>query len=69
MVGGSDSAYHEWVAESFRSIHPRAVALGVIAEGELDLDSLERRLREEASEANGCLPTPAMVGAFARLAG
>ena len=69
MVGGSDSAYHEWVAESFRSIHARAIALGVIAEGEFDLDFLERRLSEEASEANGCVPAPAMVGAFARLAG
>jgi len=69
LLGASDSTYHEWVTESFRSIHPRAVALGVIAEGEFDLDSLESRLREEGSAGNGSVPAPAMVGAFARLRG
>jgi len=69
FLGGADSVYHEWVAESFRSIYPRAVALGVIEEDEFDLDSLETRLREEGSAANGCVPAPAMVGAFARLGG
>ena len=69
LLGASDSTYHEWVTESFRSIHPRAVALGVITEGEFDLDSLESRLREEGSAGNGSVPAPAMVGAFARLRG
>ena len=65
--GGSDSVYHEWIAESFRSIQPRAIALGIIAEGEFDLDALEQRMREEATAANSCIPAPAMIGAFARL--
>jgi len=67
ISGGSDSVYYEWIAESFRSIHPRAVAQGVIAEGEFDLDTLEQRLRAEVSAGNSCIPAPAMVGAFARL--
>lgn len=66
LVSGADSSYHEWVAESFRSVHPRAIALGVIADGEFDVDTLETRLREEGAAANGCVPAPAMVGAFAR---
>jgi ubiquinone/menaquinone biosynthesis C-methylase UbiE len=65
--GGSDSVYYEWLAESFRSIHPRAIAQGVIAEGEFDLDSLEQRLREEGSAGNSCFPAPAMIAAFTRL--
>lgn len=68
ISGGSDSVYHEWFTESFRSIHPRAIAQGIIADGEIDLDTLEQRLREEASAANSCIPAPAMVGAFARVA-
>jgi hypothetical protein len=67
ISGGSDSVYYEWITESFRSIHPRAVAQGVIAEGEFDLDTLEQRLRAEVGAGNSCIPAPAMVGAFTRL--
>jgi len=67
ISGGSDSAYYEWFAESFRSIHPRAVAAGIIGDGEFDLDALEQRMRAEATAANSCFPAPAMIGAFARL--
>ena len=67
ISGGSESTYYEWFAESFRSIQPRAIALGIIAEGEIDADTLEERLRNEATAANSCSPAPAMIGAFARL--
>lgn len=67
ISGGQDSVYYEWYTESFRSIHPRAIALGIIADGEFDLDTLQQRLREEAAVANSCLPAPAMIGAFTRL--
>jgi len=65
--GGSDSLYYEWITESLRSIQPRAIAQGIIADDEFDLDALERRLREEATAANSCIPAPAMVAAFTRL--
>ena len=67
ISGGSDSVYYEWFAESFRSIQPRAIAQGIIAEGEFDLDTLEQRLREEAIAGQSCIPAPAMIAAFARL--
>jgi ubiquinone/menaquinone biosynthesis C-methylase UbiE len=67
ISGGSDSFYYEWITESFRSIQSRAIALGIIAEGEFDLDTLEQRLREEVTAGNSCIPAPAMIGAFARL--
>jgi ubiquinone/menaquinone biosynthesis C-methylase UbiE len=67
VSGGAESVFYEWFAESFRSIQPRAIALGILAEGEIDADTLERRLRDEATAANSCSPAPAMVGAFARL--
>ncbi len=69
ISGGSDSLYYEWFAESFRSIQPRAIALGIIAEGEFDVDTLEQRLRDEATAAQSGTPAPAMIGAFARLRG
>ena len=66
ISGGADSVYYEWIVESFRSLHGRAIALGVIAEGEFDLDTLEQRIREESTAANSCFPAPAMIAAFAR---
>ena len=67
ISGGSDSVYYEWLTESFRSIQPRAIAQGVIADGEFDLDTLEQRMRDEATAGHSCSPAPAMIGAFARL--
>ena len=67
ISGGADSAYYEWITESFRSIQPRAIALGIIADGEFDLGTLEQRLREEGTAGNSCFPAPAMIAAFARL--
>lgn len=67
ISGGPDSAYYEWLTESFRSIQPRAIALGITAEGEFDCDTLEARLREEATAGNSCVSAPVMIGAFTRL--
>jgi ubiquinone/menaquinone biosynthesis C-methylase UbiE len=67
ISGGSDSVYYEWLAESFRSIQPRAVAQGIIAEDEFALDTLEQRIREEVTAGNSCIPAPAMIAAFTRL--
>jgi len=67
ISGGADSVYYEWFAESFRSIRPRVVALGIIADNELDPDTLEQRMRDETTASNSCLAAPAMIAAFARL--
>jgi ubiquinone/menaquinone biosynthesis C-methylase UbiE len=65
--GGADSPFYEWIAESLRSILPRASALGLIGDEEVaDIDSLAKRLREEAISHRGCVPGPTMVGCFAR---
>jgi len=67
MDGGADSPFYEWIAESFRSILPRAAALGLVRSDEVEgIDSLARRLEEEAVSGRGCVPGPAMVGCFAR---
>ena len=67
MSGGTDSFYYEWIAESLRSILPRAVSQGIVRDGEFDIDTLEQRIREETASSNSCIPAPAMIGAFARL--
>jgi len=65
--GGGDSPFYEWIAESFRSILPRAEALGLVRSDEVaGIDSLAGRLREEVVSHRGCVPGPTMVGCFAR---
>jgi ubiquinone/menaquinone biosynthesis C-methylase UbiE len=67
MDGGADSPFYEWVAESFRSILPRAEALGLVGSDEVaGIDSLAARLKDEAVGQRGCIPGPTMVGCFAR---
>jgi len=69
MDGGAGSPFYEWVAESFRSIMPRAEALGLVRSDEVaGIDSLAARLKEEAIAQRSCVPGPAMVGCFARKA-
>ena len=67
--GGPESVYFEWFAESLRSILPRAIALGIVSEREIDIDTLEERLRAENAATKSGLPAPTMIGAFARLKG
>jgi ubiquinone/menaquinone biosynthesis C-methylase UbiE len=64
--GGPDSPFYEWLAESFRSIAPRAAAAGFVKESEFDIDALEQQLRQEAASRNASIPGPTMVGCFAR---
>jgi len=66
MDGGPDSPYYEWIVESFRSIAPRATAVGFVKESEFDIDALGQQLRQEAASRNASIPGPTMVGCFAR---
>jgi len=66
MDGGADSPFYEWIVESFRSIAPRAVAVGFVKESEFNIDALEQQLRQEAASCNASIPGPTMVGCFAR---
>jgi SAM-dependent methyltransferase len=67
MDGGPDSPFYEWITESLRSILPHAVALGIVSQGEIDIDKLAEVLRAENAAAMSCIPGPTMIGAFARL--
>jgi SAM-dependent methyltransferase len=67
MDGGAESPFYEWMTESFRSILPRAEALGLVRSDDIvGIDSLATRLKDEAVSHRGCVPGPAMVGCFAR---
>ena len=65
-LGVGESPYYEWVAESLRSILARAVAAGVPGASEVEIDTLEERLRAEGVASGAAAPAPTMVGAVGR---
>lgn len=66
LDGGPESPYCEWLAESVRSVLPRAQALGIGVELAPIIDELAERLREETLSANSVFTSPIMVGCYAR---
>ena len=64
--GVSESPYYEWFAESLRSILARAVAAGVPGASDVEIDTLEERLRAEGVATGAVTPAPTMVGAVGR---
>ena len=56
-----------WVAQTVRSLLPRMEALGVATAAEMEVDTLEQRLRHAFREAGALNVWPMMVGAWARL--
>jgi SAM-dependent methyltransferase len=64
--GGAASPFYVWVAESLRSILPRAEALGLARAADFDMDTLASRLEQETVTHNASFPAPVMIGCFAR---
>ena len=62
--GAAESPYYEWFAESLRSILARAVAAGVPGASDVEIDTLEERLRAEGVASGAAMPAPTMVGAM-----
>jgi SAM-dependent methyltransferase len=64
--GGPHSPVYEWIAETIRSTLPRMEALGITTAAEVDIDTLEQRMRQEAMETRGYVVISPMISAFAR---
>ena len=64
--GAAESPYYEWFVESLRSILARAVAAGVPGASDVEIDTLEERLRAEGVASGAVMPAPTMVGAVGR---
>ena len=66
MDGGPHGQMPAWMAETTRSVLPRMEALGITTAAEVDIDTLEERLREEVLRVGGFTVSPMMYGAFGR---
>jgi SAM-dependent methyltransferase len=66
VVGDPDDVFFGYLAETLRSAAPAMEATGVIAADELDLETVEERLRAEIAQTGGVVCGPTVVGAWAR---
>lgn len=69
VEGGADSYVYRYFAATMRSLLPMFERLGVATATEIDIDTLEARMRTEAVERTASLVLPAFVAAWARVPG
>jgi ubiquinone/menaquinone biosynthesis C-methylase UbiE len=65
VSGGRFSPFYDWLATTVRSLLPRIVELGIATEVEVDIDTLEDRLRNSAIEQRVQLLSPPQFCAWA----
>jgi SAM-dependent methyltransferase len=66
LGGGPDFAGYAYLAGIYRSILPLLERFGIAAAGEVDIDTLADRLREEMVARGGVITLQMAVGTFAR---
>ncbi|MET0145767.1 MAG: class I SAM-dependent methyltransferase [Ilumatobacteraceae bacterium] len=64
--GGPDWPGYGYVAETFRSLLPMLERVGAVQPGEVDIDTLEDRLRADAVGCGRIQILPTLVGAWSR---
>jgi SAM-dependent methyltransferase len=69
FIGGAESICPELVANVARMMLPQAEALGAIKAEEVQIDTLEERIRADLTRTGGVMSTPLLIGAWARLPG
>jgi ubiquinone/menaquinone biosynthesis C-methylase UbiE len=65
---GPDSRFYRQLAEVTRAVLPLMTRTGVATADEVDIETLEHRLRDEAVALNATLVFPPLIGAWARTA-
>ena len=68
LVTDPGSPYYHLIPEFFRTLLPTMERLGVATAAEVDVDTLEERLRAEVRALGTVALTPPLVGAWARKA-
>lgn len=64
--GGPDWPGYDYAAESLRSMLPLILKLGIATEGEVEIETLARRLRAETVAADGVVKAPDLLVSWAR---
>ena len=69
FIGGAGSIAPALVANVARMLVPQAEALGSIAPGQVQIETLEERMRADLEITRGVMSTPLLIGAWATLPG
>lgn len=67
FIGGAESMAPALVANVARMLMPQAEALGAITAKEVQIDTLEERMRVDLAGTGGVMSTPLVIGAWARI--
>jgi len=67
FLGGAESVAPALVADVARMLVPQAEALGALAPGAVQIDTLEERMRTDLRSTRGVMSTPLVIGAWATL--
>jgi ubiquinone/menaquinone biosynthesis C-methylase UbiE len=66
VEGGADSPAYRYLAETTRSLLPMIEQLGVATAAEVQIDTLEQRLRSDVVEGDCCVVLPTLIAAWCR---
>jgi len=67
FIGGTGSIAPALVADVARMLTPQAEALGAVSSGQVQIDTLEERMRADLEGTRGVMSTPLVIGAWATL--
>lgn len=67
FIGGAGSIAPALVADVARTLVPQAEALGAVTSGQVQIDTLEQRMRADLASTCGVMSTPLLIGAWATL--
>jgi SAM-dependent methyltransferase len=67
VIGGSEIIVPTLMADLIRTILPLIEQFGLATESEVDIDTLEDRLRAELEAVDGTISSPLLIGAWAKL--
>jgi SAM-dependent methyltransferase len=67
FIGGAGSVAPALVAEVGRMLMPQAEALGALIAGQVQIDTLEERMRADLARTGGVMSTPLVIGAWSTL--
>jgi SAM-dependent methyltransferase len=67
FIGGAESIAPKLIANVMQMLLPQVEATGVASAQEVQIDTLEQRMRADLAISGGVMSTPLLIGAWARL--
>jgi hypothetical protein len=69
FIGGVEDVSPSLFVNVIRMLIPQLEALGVASPDQVQIDTLEERMRSDLAKTGGVMSTPLLIGAWTRLQG